>query len=73
MATSSLQVVTLTQIEKYLAIECGNQVKLLKFRQTDAGYSSCTEPDKLNSAAAKFVEEFAHSKVHLPEIVVNLS
>ncbi|KFZ01134.1 hypothetical protein V500_00871 [Pseudogymnoascus sp. VKM F-4518 (FW-2643)] len=62
MATSPLQVVTLTQNEEDLAIECGKQFKLLEFKQTDAGYRSCTEPVKLNSAAAKFVKEFAPSK-----------
>ncbi|KFY17484.1 hypothetical protein V492_00638 [Pseudogymnoascus sp. VKM F-4246] len=73
MATSPFQVVNLTPKEEILAIECGKQVKLLEFKQTDAGYSSCTEPVKLNSAAAKFVKEFAPPKVHLPEITVDLS
>ncbi|KFZ18758.1 hypothetical protein V501_01021 [Pseudogymnoascus sp. VKM F-4519 (FW-2642)] len=59
---ATLQVVTLTQVEENLAIECGKQVKLLEFKRTDAGYSSCTEPVKLNSAATKFVKEFAPSK-----------
>ena len=54
-----LKVEDLTKDEQDLLAECEEQLKHLKFVPSDAGYDVCDEPQKLNTAAAKFIKKFA--------------